>query len=149
CRRKTSMAAKAATTAGKCRSTAMKSGSTFPTFSLATVSFAGMALFAVIDPVEAGKGITPSGAGTYRVSPIVRGGGRQPPTTGDAKAQPPAIGREGGKEKWFFPPGGVWCPHPVPDCDRRTGKVRDHRKRPASAHPPPRVVPKEDPPQKW
>jgi hypothetical protein len=127
----------------------MKSISTFPAFSIVTVSFAGMALFAVIDQVEAGKGITASGSRTYSVGPIVRGGVSKPPTTGTAKANPPRIVREHGDEKVFAPPGRVWCHHPVPDCHRRTGKVRDHRKHPASAHLPPRVVPKEDPPQKW
>jgi hypothetical protein len=56
----------------------MKSISTFPTFSLVTVSFAGIAVFAVIDQAEAGKGITASGSRTYSVSPIVRGGGHAP-----------------------------------------------------------------------
>jgi hypothetical protein len=105
----------------------MKSVSSFPIFSLVTVSFAGMALFAVIDQVEAGKGITASGSGTYKVSPNVGGGiskPPKPPTTGTVKANPP--------------PRPWGCHRPAP-CG----------KNPAPTHPPPRVVPKEDPPQKW
>jgi hypothetical protein len=77
----------------------MKPISTFPTFSLATVLFASMPLFAVIDQAEAGKGITASGSRTYKVSPIVRGGVSKPPTTGTAKANPPPIVRQHGDEK--------------------------------------------------
>jgi hypothetical protein len=65
----------------------MKSGLTVPTVSLSTVSLVGMTLFVVIDPVEAGKGITASGSRTYSVAPIVRGGVSKPPTTGAAKSR--------------------------------------------------------------
>jgi hypothetical protein len=128
----------------------MKSISTFPTFSLATVLFASMPLFAVIDQAEAGKGITASGSRTYSVSPIARGGVSKPPTTGAAKVNPPRIVREHGAEKVGAPPRPGYCRYPHPGCyNAASAKVRDHRshpRRPASAHP--RVVPKEDPPQK-
>jgi hypothetical protein len=128
--------------------TAMKSGLTVPTFSLATVSLAGMALFAVIDPVEAGKAITASGSRTYSVSPIARGGVSKLPTTGTAKANPPRIVREHGDEKVFAPPRPGYCRYPHRGCyNAGNAIVRDHRKHPASIRP--RVVPKEDPPQKW
>jgi hypothetical protein len=128
--------------------TAMKFVPTFPIFSLVTVSFAGMALFAVIDRAEAGKGITGSGSGTYKVSPIVRGGVSKPPTTGTAKANTPPIVRTHGDEKVFSPPQRGYCRYPHRGCYNASGaKVRDHRSHPASAHP--RVVPKEDPAQKW
>jgi hypothetical protein len=127
---------------------AMKSISTFPTFSRVALSFAGMALFAVIDQAEAGKGITANGSGTYKASPIVRGGVSKPPTTGTAKANPPRIVREHGEEKVFSPPRPGYCRYPHRGCyNAGNAIVRDHRKHPASAHP--RVVPKEDPPQKW
>ena len=107
-----------------------------------TLSFAGMALFAVIDQVEARKGIPPSGSETYRLSPIVHGGVNKPPTTGTAKAKPPRIVRVQGEEKVFSPP------RPHRGCyNAGNAVVRDHRKHPASARP--RVVPKENPPQKW
>jgi hypothetical protein len=128
--------------------TAMKCNATLPTFSLVTVSFAGMAFFAVIDQVEAGKGITANGSGTYKVSPIVRGGVSKPQTTGTLKANPPPIVRTHGDEKVFSPPQRGYCRYPHRGCYNGSGaKVRDHRSHPATAHP--RVVPKEDPPQKW
>jgi hypothetical protein len=86
----------------------------------------------------------------YSVSPIVRGGASKPPTTGTAKANPPRIVREHGDEKVFAPPRPGYCRYPHRGCYRAGDAiVRDHRKHPAPAHPPPRVVPKEDPPQKW
>ncbi|HWE19978.1 MAG TPA: hypothetical protein VG758_22815 [Hyphomicrobiaceae bacterium] len=122
----------------------MKSISTFPTFSVVTLSFAGMALFAVIDQVEAGKGITASGSRTYSVSPTIRGGVTKPPTTGTVKANPPRIVREHGDEKVFAPPRRGYCRYPSRGCYNPSGaKIRDHRQHPASAHPPPRVVPNE------
>jgi hypothetical protein len=128
--------------------TAMKSISTCPTFSVVALSFAGMTLFAVIDQVEAGKGIPPSGSGTYKVSPIVRGGVSKPPTTGTVKANPPRIVHEHGEEKVFSPPRPGYCRYPHRGCyNPGNAIVRDHRKHPASVRP--RVVPKEDPPQKW
>jgi hypothetical protein len=128
--------------------TAMKCNATLPTFSLVTVSFAGMAFFAVIDQVEAGKGITANGSGTYKASPIVRGGVSKPQTTGTLKANPPPIVRTHGDEKVFSPPQRGYCRYPHRGCYNGSGaKVRDHRSHPATAHP--RVVPKEDPPQKW
>ena len=70
----------------------MKSISTFPTFSPVALSFAGMALFAVIDQAEAGKGITANGSGTYKASPIVRGGVSKPPTTQGNRIWPEVMG---------------------------------------------------------
>ena len=131
----------------------MKSISTVPTFSLVTMSFAGVALLAVIDQAEAGKGITASSSGTYKVGPIAGGGVSKLPTTGmtgTVKANPPPIVRTHGDEKVFSPPQRGYCRYPHRGCYNASGaKVRDHRQHPASAHPPPRVVPKEDPPQKW
>jgi hypothetical protein len=127
--------------------TAMKSISTFPTFSLVAVAFAGMAVFAVIDQAEAGKGFMGTAFRTYKMNPIVRGGVSKPPTTGTAKANPSRIVREHGEEKVFAPgsaPGGQRS------CHHGCTNVRDHRshpRHPVSARP--RVVPKEDPPQKW
>lgn len=130
--------------------TAMKSISTYPSFSLVTVSFAGMALFAVIDQAEAGKGITASGSRTYSESSIVRGGVSKPPTTGTAKANRPIVRDHRGGDKVFSPPPHCFKHfHPHGCVDVNKAIVRDHRQYPASAHPPPRVVPKEDPPQKW
>jgi hypothetical protein len=100
------------------RGTIMKSISTFPAFTLVAVSFAAMAVFGVIDQVEAGKGIPGSGAGTYKVSPI------KPPTTGTAKANSP---REHGAEKVFAPPQRGYCRYPRRGCYSGIGKVRDHR----------------------
>jgi hypothetical protein len=126
----------------------MKPISTLPTYSLVALSFAGMALFALIDEVEAGKGIRGNGSGTYKMSPIVRGGVSKPPTTGTVKANPPPIVRTHRDEKVFSPPRQGYCRYPHRGCYNASGvKVRDHRSHPASAHP--RVVPKEDPPQKW
>jgi hypothetical protein len=74
------------------RETVMKSTSNVPTFSLATMSLAGMALFAVIDQAEAGKGIPANGSGTYKVGPIAGGGVSRlprPPTTGTVKPKSP------------------------------------------------------------
>jgi hypothetical protein len=124
--------------------TTMKPISIFPTFSLVILSLAGMTLFAVIDQVEAGKGITASGSGTYKVG----GGVNKPPTTGTAKANPPPIVRTHRDEKVFSPPQRGYCRYPHRGCYNASGaKVRDHRSHPATPHP--RVVPKEDPPQKW
>jgi hypothetical protein len=103
----------------------MKSISISPTFSLVTVSLAGMAVFALIDQAEAGKGIQANGSGTYKVGPIAGGVSKlpKPPTTGTVKANPP--------------PRPWGCHHPA-NCG----------KNPGSARPGPRVVPKEDLPQK-
>jgi hypothetical protein len=54
----------------------MKSVSIFPIFSHVTVSFAGMAVLAVIDQAEAGKGITASGSRTYSAHVRRAGQGR-------------------------------------------------------------------------
>jgi hypothetical protein len=128
----------------------MKSISTFPIFSLVAVSFAGMAVFAVIDQAQAGKGITASGSGTYKMGPIAAGGVKKLPatgTTGTAKANPPRIRPpifEDGSHRGVHGDEKVFAP---PQLSRK-GIVRDHRRHPAPALPP-RVVPKEDPPQKW
>ena len=126
----------------------MKSISTFPTFSPVALSFAGMALFAVIDQAEAGKGNPPSGSGTYKASSTAPWPApSKPPTTGTAKANPPRIIREHGEEKVFSPPRPGYCRYPRRGCyNAGNAIVRDHRKHPASVRP--RVVPKEDPQQK-
>jgi hypothetical protein len=70
----------------------MKSISIFPTFSVVTLAFAGMAVFAGSHQAEAGKGITATNTGTYKVGPIAGGGVSKlpkPPTTGTAKPNSP------------------------------------------------------------
>jgi hypothetical protein len=92
---------------------------------LAAGSFTGMALLAVIDQAKAGKGITPTGTGTYKASPVVR----------DHRGEPP-VGKPGphpGKHTCSYRPETPGC-RPI---------VRDHRSGG------PRVVPKEDSPQRW
>jgi hypothetical protein len=99
----------------------------------------GLAAFTVSDQAEARKGFTGAASGTYTVSPTGRGGVSTLPATGKAKANPSPIVRDhrGEPERWGrrWCHGSRFCPHP--------GAVRDHRR------PRPRVVPKEDPPQKW
>src|SRR5215510_14034584 len=101
----------------------MKTRSSIPVLAIGgAVAVAGMALLAVIDQAAAGKGITATNTGTYKTSPIVR--------------------EHRGKSTVSKPPAVAGCSRfPHRPCARPI--VRDHRKRG------PRVVPKEDPPQKW
>jgi hypothetical protein len=113
--------------------TAMKSISALSTRALVTVSFAGMAVFAVIDQAEARKGITASGSGTYKVGPIAAGGVKKLPTTGTT-----------GTAKPSSPVG-----HGLRPCTRPYQRVCIRTPPKHIPRPPGRVVPKEDPPQKW